>query len=134
MKKRHFAFYLIAFFTTFLGFAQEEVLDQNPNYKKSMAVYLNTYKETTLTQGTTSQETYKAIDPLQDRRDLRNLRRKYRANSRLWRHQERMERAKNTQYIEYEYPADNYYNGYYSNNWSQFNTMLSLGLFYGLIL
>ncbi|QTE22000.1 hypothetical protein [Polaribacter cellanae] len=130
MKTKILILFVSTIFITFSSFSQQKTsdLNQNPNFAKSMNSYLETNKEIILTQGTTSQETYKAIDPLQERRDLRSLRRKHRANRLLWRHQERLERAKNTQFIEYDYP--NYYNGYYNNNWNNFGSLLSLGLFY----
>lgn len=132
MKTKILILLFAAFFMAFSGFSQEQASDpdQNPNFEKSMNSYLNASKEIVLTQGTTSQETYKAIDPLQDKRDLRSLRREHRANRLLWRHQERLERAKNTQYIEYDYPT-NYKNGYYNNyHWRNFGSRRNFGLFY----
>ena len=94
-------------------------------------------------QGTTAQETYKAIDPLERKRELRMLRKEYRAKRRLWRHQERMERIKRTNYYDYNsnffngyfyngfypnYYYDNYYRGYFTTGsfWDDTSSLISL--------
>ncbi|WP_062052827.1 hypothetical protein [Aquimarina longa] len=99
------------------------VEDQNPNYKKAMDKFLTNSNEYTLAQGTTLQETYKAIDPLEEKRELRSLRRQYRAQRPYWRHQRRLERARNTTYYE------NYgYSGFNSGYYNYGSDLLTLGL------
>ena len=85
------------------------VNDQNPNYKLAMEKYVANLQDYTLLQSTTAQETYKAIDPLEEKRELKALRRQYRAQRPYWRHQRRLEQAKNTHYI------------YDNNNWGYNN-------------
>ncbi len=125
--KVHYILFLILMFTTTLGFTQETgfVEDQNPNYEESMSKYLQMDNSYVLGQGTTLQETYVAIDPLEERRKLRALRKQYRANRRLWRHQERMELAKNGVF----YRVDNGFNTCRNryNNWFDANDVLTIG-------
>lgn len=124
------------------GFSQENSLaeNQNPNYKQSLEHYTKMLKTDEKTdyvalQGTTVQQTYKAIDPMEEKRELKALRRKYRAQRPLWRHQRRMERIKNTRYHDYNYGYDNYYSpwssSYYSgcsNNFWDTGNLLELSL------
>jgi len=120
MKKISFIF---IFLLSFLVNAQEKTLvvaDQNTNHFKVSKKYLKKSASFTLLQGTTSQETYKAIDPMEEKRERKKIRKDYRSQRSLWRHQERMERAKNTRY----------YNGhsgsrYFSNNY--IHSFLTLG-------
>ncbi|MBG6130027.1 hypothetical protein IWQ47_001890 [Aquimarina sp. EL_43] len=86
-----------------IGSAQETQLaqDQNPNYKKAMNRFLKNSQEYTIQQGTTVQETYKAIDPLEEKRELRSLRRQYRSQRAYWRHERRLKRIENTRYYDY---------------------------------
>ncbi len=104
----------------------ELVNDQNPNFKVSMDKYVDVKNDYILAQGTTAQETYAAIDPLEEKRVLRSIRKEHRANRSLWRHQERMERIKRTRY----YSNTGYYNNrrYYNNGWCYGQDLLSLGL------
>ncbi len=93
--------------------------DQNPNYKLSQDKYTaNIQAEYSVLQGTTLQETYKAIDPLEDKRQLKALKKKYRAQRPYWRQQRRLERIRNTRYYNYNnYSNRNYhprYNNYYN--------------------
>jgi len=97
---------------------QELEEDQNPNYKIAMDKYKEHSKELTLLEGTTVQETYKAIDPLEEKRELKSQRRKFRAQRPYWRHQRRMERIKNTRYFE----NNGFFNyGYHNNNFIRRN-------------
>jgi len=93
---------------------QELEEDQNPNYKIVMAKYKEYPEELTLLEGTTAQETYKAIDPLEEKRELQSQRRQFRAQRPYWRHQRRMERIKNTRYYENNNRFFDY--GYHNNN------------------
>jgi len=96
----------ILFFSALLmGFSalgQEVALapDQNPNYKRSLAKYDSIYTQYTQQQGTTLQDTYEAIDPMEHKRKMQELRREYRAKRPLWRQERRMERIRNTRYID----------------------------------
>ncbi|WP_029209631.1 hypothetical protein [Aquimarina agarilytica] len=103
---------LLGFLTFCILSAQDSkplVEDQNPNYKVAMDKYMESPKEYTLLQSTTVQETYKAIDPLEEKRELRSQRRQFSAQRPYWRHQRRLERIKNTRYYE------SYDNGFFNN-------------------
>ncbi|MCL5127734.1 MULTISPECIES: hypothetical protein [unclassified Algibacter] len=138
MKNKLLATVLIGFIGS-VGIAQnsvELVANQNPNYQISLDKYVtaNTFNNATLLQGTTLQETYIAIDPMERKRENKELRAYFRSQRPLWRHQERLERAKNTAYYNY----DNYRNyntdyNYQNNRWLNSNTLLELGLFSYLI-
>ncbi len=85
--------------------AQEELApDQNPNYKNSMEKYVTNKDELLKTEGTTVQDTYKAIDDMQIRQERRDLRRAYRQERRL-------ARINNCGY---------YYSPYLNNNYNSF--------------
>jgi hypothetical protein len=81
MKKR----LLTSFFILFSiwignqGFAQSALApDQNPSFAVARERYMRHADSITSTQGTTIQETYKAIDWLADKREARAERREYR--------------------------------------------------------
>ena len=113
--------------------------DQNPNYLVSQQKYMKMADSINTWHSTTPQETYRAIDYLEDKRIAREERRQFRREL-------RMERARwggygNGYYDNYDYPgAYNYYNGYrpwrggyYRNNFSSYfwNTLplaTSIGL------
>jgi len=107
---------------SFIGTAQDNealVPDQNPNYKVSLDKYTtaNSVDNLTLKQGTTVQDTYKAIDPMEAKRERKELRQYYRSQKPLWRQEVRLERAKNTSYyngISSNFGI-NYYNGIHRN-------------------
>jgi hypothetical protein len=101
---------------TIAGNAQTALApDQNPNYMISQNRYLKMADSINSWHGTTPQETYKAIDFLEDKREAR-------ANRRQWRQELRMERARNGGwyynggYNSY-YPAYGYSGNYYGNSW-----------------
>lgn len=110
---------------TLTGTAQDNALaQQNPSYMVSQARYMKMADSINSWHGTTVQDTYKAIDFLEDKRELR-------ANRRAWRHELRMERARNSGWYNdgynngYYYPS--YNNGYYynrpwgyRNNWNNY--------------
>ncbi|WP_438425500.1 hypothetical protein [Aquimarina macrocephali] len=110
-----------------IGYTQEAQLaeDQNPNYKVAMNRFLKNSQEYTLQQGTTAQETYKAIDPLEEKRELRSLRRQYRSQRAYWRHERRLARIENTRYYDY---GSYYGHRSYGYNW------LTLGILGACIL
>ncbi len=81
-----------------------QTYDQNPNYKESQEKYMASSEQYTSLQGTTVQETYKAIDRLEEKRELKAKRRALRAQRPVWRQERRIERIKNRPYI--------YNNGY----------------------
>ena len=96
MKIKNFTIILCTLLS-FMGIAQNSIelgTDQNPNYKISLDKYVAASKDIsqTLTQGTTSQETYVAIDPMEEKRKRKELRKYFRSQRPLWRHQERLER------------------------------------------
>lgn len=112
---------------TLAGNAQTALApDQNPNYMVSQARYMKMADSINSWHGTTPQETYKAIDYLEDKREMRATRRE-------WRRELRMERARNSGwyynggYNGYSYPYNNYNNGYnygqswgYRRNWNNY--------------
>ncbi len=101
--------------------AQEELVpDQNPNYRKSMDKYMANKEDLVKTEGTTLQNTYKAIDDMQIKQERRAARRSYRQ-------QRRLARANYGGYY-YSYPYNYGYNSYgynsyypYSNYSSSYN-------------
>ncbi|GGX05281.1 hypothetical protein [Aquimarina muelleri] len=111
--------------TSYAQDTAELVEDQNPNYKEAMNRFLSNSQEYTLQQGTTAQETYKAIDPLEEKRELRSLRRQYRSQRAYWRHERRLQRIQNTTYHDY---GSYYGNRSYGYDW------LTLGILGACIL
>ena len=125
MKTKFFTISLIIL-VSLIGIAQNSVeleADQNPNYKISLDKYIAASKEIsqTLTQGTTSQETYTAIDPMEEKRKRKELRKYFRSQRPLWRHQERLERAKNPSYFRGRNSSFNTRYGYNNFNSGWFN-------------
>lgn len=124
MKNSIFTAILITF-VGFMGVAQNStklVNDQNPNYQISLDKYLaaGELSNQTLTQGTTAQDTYTAIDPMEEKRKRQELRRFFRSQRPLWRHQERLERAKNPSFFNDGRNRNfNFRNGF--NNRNRFN-------------
>ncbi|MGY5354645.1 hypothetical protein [Wenyingzhuangia sp. IMCC45467] len=98
MKNLTFIFISIMFVGV-LNAQTNIVSDQNPNAKAAYEKYAVVANDYILKQGTTSQQTYVAIDPMEEKRIRKNIRKDYRAMRPLWRHQERMERAKHTSYV-----------------------------------
>lgn len=86
--------------------------DQNPNYQRSRDKYINESTTLTKNEGVTIQETYKAIDDVQAKKERKEL-----ASNR--RHERRMGRIQSRGYRRQSnniYYDNNYYNnGYYSN-------------------
>lgn len=96
--------------------AQEELVpDQNPNYKKSQEKYVAKKDELTKNEGTTVQDTYKAIDDMQIKQERKDLRRSNRQDR-------RMARINNRAYYynsPYYFSNSNYpYNYYGYNNYN----------------
>ncbi len=90
---------LTFFLLTANFFAQEQSIDdQNPNHKISYEKYVVQSEKYTAKQGTTEDQTYVAIDPMEEKRVRKNIHKNHRAMRYLWRHEERLERAKNTRY------------------------------------
>ena len=97
-----------------MGTAQNALAqqEQNPSFMVSQARYMKMADSINSWHGTTLQETYKAIDYLEDKRELR-------ANRRAWRRELRMERARNSGWYNGYYNDYNYYpyNNYYNRSW-----------------
>ncbi len=117
----------------FIGMAQnsvELIANQNPNYQTSLDKYItaNNVSNETLTQGTTVQETYTAIDYMEEKRKRKELRKYFRSQRPLWRHQERLERAKTPSY--YNGTHRNYRSNYnnFNNRWLNSDSLLNLGI------
>ncbi len=85
--------------------------DQNPNHEASYQKYVKSNTTYLKQQGTTAQQTYVAIDPIEEKRIRKNIRKNHRANRRLWRHEERLARAKNTRYYRHSYSNLGVYGG-----------------------
>ena len=114
--------------TSFL-FAQQnrEALDydQNPNYQISQQKYMKESPKYVALQGTTLQQTYKAIDPLEEKRELKALKKRYRAERLKWRHEERMEKYKNGYVEYYDVPRSSINFGWGWNNWNNWGRYYS---------
>ncbi len=100
---------LICSLFAYQAVAQSSVPDQNPNYRVSLEKYMMKKDSLLSFEGTTVQDTYKAFDWYEAKQERKEQRR-------LFRHQERMERAKYSQYYTPYY--NNYWGGY--NNWGWF--------------
>ena len=92
--------------------------DQNPSFMVSQARYMQMADSINSWHGTTLQETYKAIDYLEDKRELR-------ANRKAWRRELRMERARNSgwyngYYNDYYYPYNSYNRPYGGTGWGNY--------------
>jgi hypothetical protein len=113
-------FVLALVFAAGIAMAQTELApDQNPNFAVSRAKYMKVADSTNAWQGTTSQQTYKAIDFLADRAEAR-------ANRRAFRQELRMERARNGYYYDNSwYPSMNLNYGRYGNRWGSYNNFYS---------
>lgn len=83
--------------------------DQNPNFQRSRAKYMEQSAELTKNQGQTIQDTYKAIDDVQAKKERREL-----AATR--RHERRMARI-----MSRGYGYGGYYNGYGYDNYGYNN-------------
>lgn len=93
--------------------AQETLApDQNPNYMVSRARYMKMADSINTWHGVTFQDTYKAIDFLQDRHDARMQRQAFRRELRL-------ERARNGYYNWNN--GGNFYPGFYNSYPYRFN-------------
>jgi hypothetical protein len=127
MKRRiHLFFYLLSaglFLTSGTNAQTGLAPDQNPNYMVSRDKYIQLSDSLTAYQSTTIQDTYKAIDWMQFRRDAR-------AERRAFRRELRLERARyggyyyDNYYPVYDYNYYNYPNyrrygnyGYYGRGW-----------------
>lgn len=82
--------------------------NQNPRFKEAKNKYIKNIDALTKNQGTTIQQTYKAFDWYEDKM-------KKKAQRDLWRHLERMERAKNgtLYYYDSSWGFPNYYSSPY---------------------
>ncbi|MTG96954.1 MULTISPECIES: hypothetical protein [Myroides] len=85
-----------------VSYGQELVEDQNPNYRNSMYKYVAIKDSLTTTLSTTVQDTYKAYDWYEAKQERK-------AQRKLWKHEERMARAK--------YGRNHYYSDYYGNSY-----------------
>jgi hypothetical protein len=81
--------------------------DQNPNYKRSLEKYMAIKDDYIKKEGTTIQNTYKAIDDMEAKKERRALRKERR-------HERRMARINNRRYYNNCYSP--YYYGYNSFN------------------
>lgn len=107
------------------AFGQSLEKDQNPNYETSLKKYSEELKKSSNTMGTTVQDTYKAIDEWQDRKDAKIANRRLRIENR---HERRMARINGRRGfyganpgIYYNYPYyDNFHptNPYFSNRYN----------------
>lgn len=103
--------FLLSMLVSGLGYSQA-VANQNPNHQEAYQKYVSTANDYIAKQGTTTQDTYVAIDPIEEKRIRKKTRKDHRAMRSLWRHEERIERAKNTRYYSNRTP---YHFSYYGN-------------------
>ena len=106
-------------FISSLGSAYSQSLavdDQNPNYAVSRDKYMKIADSLTEWHSTTPQETYKAIDYLEDKRIAREERKTFRRELRM----ERARRYSDWGYSDYSYNNyHRYYNGYGYNRYNR---------------
>lgn len=112
--------YSMVLFLFSLTLLAQEVSDQNPNYQKSYQKYVKVSDSYIKKQGTTAQQTYTAIDPMEEKRIRTKIRKDSRALRRVWKHEERMEAAKHTRV--------RVYNNRYNTGW---NTNFGIGVGFG---
>lgn len=106
----HLFFYLLSaglFLVTGTNAQTGLAPDQNPNYMISRDKYLHLADSITAYHSTTIQDTYKAIDWMEYRREARESRRQFRRDL-------RMERARNYGYYNYDPIYDYNYYPYYN--------------------
>lgn len=109
---------VLSFFTCNGLIAQNLAPDQNPNYKQSLEKYLALKDSLILFEGTTLQQTYKAIDFMQAKEDRRNERR---ADRRFRRNNRSMNRF-NRNFDNGFYGYNNFYGNRWNNNgWNNWN-------------
>ena len=116
----HSAFVMFAFVLTANSSIAQSLVDsdQNPNYMVSRDKYMKIADSVTAWHSTTPQETYKAIDYLEDKREAREERRQFRRELRL-------ERARRWNWNNdwYDSPVNYYGYGRFNsfNNWNRWN-------------
>jgi len=86
---------LVGVMFSVIGYSQTDA-DQNPNHKAVYEKYMESANSYVIKQGTTAQDTYVAIDPMEEKRIRKKIHKDHRAMRSLWKHEERLERAKNT--------------------------------------
>ena len=91
--------------------------DQNPNFQKSRDKYMADSDKYTANEGTTVQETYKAIDDVEIKKEQKQLRKDRRQERRMARIQSRgRSNYYNNGYYNRGYYNNGAYNGYYNPN------------------
>ncbi len=114
------------------NYAQDLAYDQNPNYKISQDKYMKMADSLTRLHGTTLQETYKAIDYLEDKREAREKRREYRmqrrANAYVYDWNDHYYSPYQSRYSRYRY-WHRPYRPYWNNNfWGSLPWAVTFGL------
>ena len=111
-------------FSTLLAVGQESANNQNSDADISRAKYMKISDSLNRSQSTTSQETYKAIDYLADKKEARDAEKQFRREL-------RMERARNNNYQNGYYRNYGTHYGYYSrpyfNRWSNTGGWRAIG-------
>lgn len=83
---KNIALLILTFWVT-AGFSYGQIADQNPNYQSSLDIYTKKLLDSGNTMSTTVQNTYKAIDEWQDKKNRKiendRLARQYRQERRL---------------------------------------------------
>jgi hypothetical protein len=101
------------------GMSQSLAPDQNPNYLISEAKYSQMADSINSLHGTTIQDTYKAIDWMEQRAEAREARRAFRRELRLTRARYGYNYGYYPTYTSYPYYTSNYYHPYYYHrNWN----------------
>lgn len=103
--------------------------DQNPNFQKSRDLYMETSQKTTANEGVTLQQTYKAIDDVEIKKEQKALR------------AERRQERRMARIVGRHQPRNNYYSNHPTNSYGNYgysqpygcNTyypQTSMGLYY----
>lgn len=113
--KKSFSFLVTATLISVFTYAQDVQPNQNVNYKISQAKYVKLADSLLKFEGTTVQNTYKAIDYMQDKKDRKEARKAFRQQLRL-------ERARNPYYWGSYNNDCNNWNSLYNNSWRNFGS------------
>ena len=112
---KNIALPILAFFVS-VGFSYGQVAEQNPNYQSSLDIYTKKLQSSDNTMSTTVQDTYKAVDEWQDKKDRKI------ENDRLarsYRQERRMARINTPSYYSNPYRyTPNVYGNYSNSNYS----------------
>lgn len=116
---KYFYLLVVLFSPIFLfGQVRGELSDQNPNHKKAYLAYKTKADSTSNLQSVTVQDTYKAVDEWQDKKDWREFKKKERFKARMYRYKYGRRYDDYRTYRRYPPYRYNYYNRGF--HWSPF--------------